>query len=254
MTIRHDGLRVRWLGYATARIDGHDTVVYTDPGRYGVLTGEWQAPKGVDTRHPAGPAYDARDGDLVLVTHDHHYDPDGVRRVAAPDATLVVYEGVDAERAGRPPSPESLSEAEGYDLLRIGADETIEAAGVPVRSLPAYNDPDGPYARPDGSVVHPEGFGVGYRFEVGGVPVFWPGDSDVLARHSSLDVSLFLANISGSVCMDRHDAADLAERLDPDLVCPIHYDTQAFLATESQAFAADVASRGIPVVLDEGWA
>ena len=254
MTIRHDTLTVRWLGYATARLADAETVVYTDPGRYGVLTGEWQAPDGVDTRHPAGPAYDARDGDCVLVTHDHHYDPDGIRRVAAPGATLVVYEGVDAERAGRPPSPEALAASEGYDLVRISERERIEAAGVRVRSLPAYNDPDGPYANADGSVVHPEGFGVGYRFEVGGVPVFWPGDSDVLPHHTDLDASLFLANISGSVCMDRHDAADLAERLDPDLVCPIHYDTQAFLAADSRAFAADVAGRGVPVVLDEEWA
>lgn len=253
MTIRHDSLSVRWLGYATARIEGSDAVVSTDPGRYGVLAGEWQAPEGVDTRHPAGPAYDARDGDLVLVTHDHHYDPDGIRRVAAPDATLVVYEGVDAERAGRPPSPEELAATEGYDLIRIGEREAVEAAGVPVRSLPAYNDPDGPHANPDGSVTHSEGFGVGYRFEVGDVPVLWPGDSDVLPFHRDLDVSLFLANISGSVCMNRHEAADLAESLDPDLVCPIHYDTQAFLAADSGAFAADVASRGVPVVLDEGW-
>ena len=253
MTIRHDGCSVRWLGYATARVDDGETAVYTDPGRYGVLTGNWEPPEGVDTRHPAGPAYDARDGDVVVVTHDHHYDPDGIRRVAAPDATLVVYEGVDAERAGRPPSPEVLAEREGYDLIRIGERERVEAAGVTVRSLPAYNDPEGPHTRPDGSVVHPEGFGVGYEFELGGVPVFWPGDSDVLPHHSALDVSLLLANISGSVCMDRHEAASLAADLDPDLVCPIHYDTQAFLAADSKAFAADVASRGVPVVLDEGW-
>ncbi|MFB6256977.1 MAG: MBL fold metallo-hydrolase [Haloplanus sp.] len=254
MTTRHDSLTVRWLGYATARIDDGETTLYTDPGRYGVLSGEWQPPTNADTRHPAGPAYDARDGDVVLVTHDHHYDPDGVRRVAAPDATLVVYEGVDAERAGRPPSPEALAEREGYGLVRVGERERIETAGVPIRSLPAYNDPDGPHANADGSVTHPEGFGVGYRFEAGGVPVFWPGDSDVLPLHRDLDASLFLANISGSVCMDRHEAADLAERLDPALVCPIHYDTQAFLAADSRAFAADVAGRGVPVVLDEGWA
>jgi len=254
MTVRHDSLSIRWLGYATARVADGKTTVYTDPGRYGVLTGEWTAPDGLDTRHPTGPAYDARDGDLVLVTHNHHYDPDGIRRVAAPDATLVVYEGVDAERAGRPPSPEALAETEGYDLVRIGEREEIEAVGVSIRSVPAYNDPDGPHANTDGSVVHPEGFGVGYRFEVSDVPVFWPGDTDVLAHHAALDVSLLLANISGSVCMDRHEAADLAERLDPDLVCPIHYDTRAFLAADSRAFVADVASRGVPVVLDEGWA
>ncbi|AXG10792.1 MBL fold metallo-hydrolase [Haloplanus rubicundus] len=253
MTVRHDTLTVRWLGYATTRLSGPETTVYTDPGRYGVLTGEWQPPEGLDTRHPAGPAYDARDGDAVLVTHDHHYDPDGIRRVAAPDATLVVYEGVGAERAGRPPSPEALAANEGYDLIRIGERETVEAAGVTVRSLPAYNDPDGPHAKPDRSVVHPEGFGVGYRFVVDGVSVLWPGDSDVLPLHRDLDASLFLANVSGSVCMDRHEAAALAEALDPDLVCPIHYDTQSFLAADSRAFAADVAARGVPVVLDEGW-
>ena len=252
MTIRHRDLRVRWLGYATARVDDGETTVYTDPGRYGVLTGDWELPAGLDTRHPAGPAYDARDGDLVLVSHDHHYDPDGIRRVAASDATLVVYEGVDAERAGRPPSPETLAVEEGYDLRRIGEDEAIEAAGVPVRSLPAYNDPDGPRANPDGSVTHPEGFGVGYRFVVDGVSLLWPGDTDALPVHDTLDVSLFLANISGSVCMDRREAAALAERLDPDLVLPIHYDTQAFLEADSGAFAADVAGRGVPVVLDEG--
>ena len=94
MTIRHDTLSIRWLGYATARLSGSETTVYADPGRYGVLTGEWSVPDGVDTRHPAGPAYDARDGDVVLVTHDHHYDPDGLRRVAAQDATLVDPSGV----------------------------------------------------------------------------------------------------------------------------------------------------------------
>ena len=253
MTVRHDTLTVRWLGYATTRLSGPETTVYTDPGRYGVLTGEWTAPAGVDTHHPSGPPYDASDGDVVLVTHDHHYDPDGIRRVAAPDATLVVYEGVDAERAGRPPSPESLAASEGCDLIRIGNRETTDAGGVTVRSVPAYNDPDGPHAKSDGSVVHPEGFGVGYRFVVDGVSVLWPGDSDALPHHDGLDVSLFLANVSGSVCMDRHEAAALAERLDPDLVCPIHYDTQAFLAADSGAFAADVADRGVPVVLDEGW-
>jgi L-ascorbate metabolism protein UlaG (beta-lactamase superfamily) len=253
MTIRHDTLTARWLGYATARLSSPGTTVYTDPGRYGVLTGEWQPPTGVDTRHPAGPPYEARDGDVVLVTHDHHYDPDGIRRVAAPDATLVVYEGVDAERAGRPPSPEVLAETEGYDLIRIGERERIEAAGVAVRSLPAYNDPEGPHANPDGSVTHPEGFGVGYRFEIDGVSVLWSGDSDVLPLHRGLDVSLLLANISGAVCLNREEAAGLAEALDPDLTLPIHYDTQAFLEADSEAFAADVAGRGVPVVLDEGW-
>lgn len=250
VTVRFGDLRLRWFGYATARATDGDAVVYTDPGRYGVLTGEWSPPRAdAPIRHPAGPAVEPRDGDVVLVTHDHHYDPDGVDRVAGPDATLVVYEGVDAERAGRGPPPEDL----GREVVRIGEAETVRAGDVAVTSVPAYNHPDGPHCRPEGDPYHPRGFGVGYRFVVGDVPVLWPGDTDVVPEQEGLDVSVFLANIAGTVAMDRHDAAALVETLDPDLVCPIHYDTLDFLTADSRAFAADVAGRGIPVVLDEAW-
>jgi L-ascorbate metabolism protein UlaG (beta-lactamase superfamily) len=247
---RHDGLSVRWLGYATARVADGATTVYTDPGRYGVLTGEWDPPDpAARDSHPAGPAYDARDGDVVLVTHDHHWDPDGVERVARDDATLVVYEGVDAERAGRPPAPEALP----YEVVRVGESETVTVGGVAVTAVPAYNDPDGPHVRADGDPVHPRGFGVGYRFVLDDTAAFWTGDSDRVPEQDGLDVSLLLPTVCGDVAMDEAGALDLARTLDPDLVCPIHYDTLDFLRADSGAFARDVAKAGVPVVLDERW-
>jgi L-ascorbate metabolism protein UlaG (beta-lactamase superfamily) len=39
--------------------------------------------------------------------------------------------------------------------------------------------------------------------------------------------------------------------MDPDLVLPVHYNTFEAIAADSRAFAADVAERGVPVVLDE---
>lgn len=248
--IRHDGLTCRWLGYATASVSNGETTVYTDPGRYGVLTGEWEPPtEAAGAAHPVGPPYDARDGDLVLVTHDHHYDPDGIERVANEDATIVVYEGVDAARAGREPAPDDLP----YDVVRIDEGETAVAAGVEVTAVPAYNRLDGPHVRANGDPVHPRGFGVGYQFVLDGVSVFWTGDSDHVPEQEDRDVSLFLPTICGDVAMDETGAADLAETLDPDLICPIHYNTLDFLCADSGAFAADVARRGVPVVLDEGW-
>jgi L-ascorbate metabolism protein UlaG (beta-lactamase superfamily) len=52
--------------------------------------------------------------------------------------------------------------------------------------------------------------------------------------------------------MDADGAADLAAALDPDLVCPIHYDTFDLLTADARAFAGEVAGRGVPVVLDPG--
>ncbi|MFB6150575.1 MAG: MBL fold metallo-hydrolase [Haloarculaceae archaeon] len=247
MTVRHDGLTVDWLGYATLRIESDDAVVYFDPGRYGTLTGEWEA----DTpgvAHPPGRDYRAGDADLVCVTHVHHYDDDGIERVASDDATVVVYEGVDVSETDRDLRPvEDLP----YEVVRVGMEDELVAAGVPLFTVPMYNEPDGPNVRADGTPIHPEGIGCGFVASVDDTPVFWPGDSDVLPGHEALDVSLFAPPISQSFTMDRHDAADLAEALDPDLVLPIHYNTFEALEADSAAFAADVAERGVPVVLDE---
>lgn len=249
MTVRHDGLLVSWLGYATVRVETPDGVVaYLDPGRYGTLTGEWTPLSGEPSGHPPSRDYDARDGDLVCVTHDHHYDPDGVERVAREDATVVVYDGVDADRIDRDVAPVADLP---YDVRRVDDEAHLPLDGVDVRSVPAHNVPDGPHSRPDGSVSHPPGFGCGFRLALGGTSVFWPGDTDALPAHESVETSLFVANIAGSVVMDRHEAAALAEAIDPDLVLPVHYNTIDLLRSDSGAFAADVASRGVPVVLDE---
>ena len=250
MTIGYDGLTIEWLGYATLRIAGEETVVYLDPGRYGVLTGEWEP----DSERAAGahpPAADVHpeDGDLVCVTHRHHYDPDGIDRIAAPDATVLAFEGIDPG-TGRRDLPRF---ADLPHEVRTVDDETEGVVeGVPFWTVPAYNDPDGPRVRADGSPIHPEGRGCGYLVAVEGTRVFWPGDTDVLDGHAALDVDVWCPPIGGSFTMDRHEAATLAAELDPGLVVPVHYNTFEALETDSRAFAADVATAGVPVALDEG--
>ncbi|TKX86522.1 MBL fold metallo-hydrolase, partial [Halorubrum sp. SS5] len=103
MTVRFEELTVEWLGYATARLETDGgPVAYTDPGRYGVLDDYW-----------------ARDGDLVVVTHDHHYDSDSIRSVASEDATLVIYEAVDPAGIDRDVEPIDALAAD-YDVVRVG--------------------------------------------------------------------------------------------------------------------------------------
>lgn len=251
MTIHFNGLTIDWLGYATTRLAGDDTVVYTDPGRYGVLTGEWATDYGGEN-HPRGDPYRAEDGDIVVVTHDHHYDSDGIDRVASDDATVVVYEAVDTDRiqanSGRSVTP---PEDLGYELERVAYGDSLSRAGVDIDVIPAYNKPDGPRADPDGTVSHPHGFGCGFLMTLEQLPCLWPGDTDVIEEHHDLDVSLLLPSIARNFTMNRAEAAELAGALDPGLVLPIHYNTFDALQADSRAFAADVASRSVPVVLDE---
>lgn len=244
MTVPYDGHAIDWLGYATARVETPDgTVVYTDPGRYGTLDGTWDEQYGAHP-HPHGRDYDARDGDVVLVTHDHHYDSEGVRRVAKPDATVLVYEAVTPEgvkdNSGRDvDDPDALD----YDVRRVAYGDTVTVDGVDIEVVPAYNTAE------SGRSGHPRGFGCGYRFGAEKA-FFWPGDSDVVEEHDGLDVDVLLPSIARSFTMDRRDAAELAGELRPDLVVPIHYNTFDDLASDDEAFAVDVATRGVPVALD----
>ncbi|PCR90987.1 MBL fold metallo-hydrolase [Natrinema ejinorense] len=234
MTVRFDAVTIDWFGLGTVRLEGQTgAVVYTDPGpeRYGLLDG-----------------FEARDGDLVLVSHGHHYDPASIRRVAHEDALVVVHDSVDATEIDHADEgPDELP----FDVERVRADESFVLGPLDLFTTPAYNDPDGPHTAEDGTPYHPDGEGCGFGVTIDGITAFWPGDTDALPFHERLDIDLFLPPIGGTFTMDRHEAASLAETIGPDLVLPVHYDTFDAIDTDEEAFVVDVAKREVPVVLDE---
>ena len=234
MTVTFDALTVDWLGLATVRLEGQTgAVVYIDPGpeEYGVLDGS-----------------EPRDGDLVVVSHDHHYDPDSIRRVAREDALVVVHESIAASESDRvDEDPAELP----FEVERVGADESFVLGPLDLYTTPAYNDSAGPHTDEHGDPYHPEGRGCGFGVTIDGITSFWPGDTDAPPIHDDVPVDLFLPPIGGTVTMDRREAAALAARLEPDLVLPVHYDTFEAIEADADAFVVDVARRGVPVVLDE---
>lgn len=233
MTVRYGAITIDWYGLAAVRLAGQTgVVVYIDPGpaEYVQLPG---APQ---------------DGDLVLVSHDHHYDPDLIRRVAHEDAIVVVHESIDAETIDRvDDQPEALP----FAVERVHDDEQFVLGPLDLYTTPAFNDPAGPHTDADGTPHHPEGEGCGFGITMDGVTTFWPGDSDALAVHEPLAVDLFVPPIGGTFTMDRHAGAELAVAMDPGLVLPVHYDTFPAIETDEAAFVVDVASSGVPVVLDD---
>ncbi|AHF99652.1 hydrolase [Halostagnicola larsenii XH-48] len=236
MTVSYGAVRFDWLGHTTVRLESRTgVVIYVDPHRDSVLEGT--AP---------------RDGDLVLVTHGHNYDPTGIERVARDDAMVVIHESIDGreidDRSDDRSEPVRDPPADlSYDVERVRADESFVLGPLDLFTVPAYNEPDGPHTREDGSPYHPEGTGCGYAVTVDGVQAFFPGHTDALEYHEDLDVDIFFPPIDGDTTMDRHEAAALAGRMAPRLVCPIYGEAAG---VDTEAFVVDVASRTVPVVLE----
>jgi L-ascorbate metabolism protein UlaG (beta-lactamase superfamily) len=248
MTVQYDDLTIEWLGYATVRIEGPEQTIYLDPGRYGVLSGDWEPESERGRAHPESCDFRPKDGDLVCLTHVHHYEPDGIDRVLDSSGVVLACEGI-APRESRRDLPRLVDLD--HEIRRVSTETEVIAAETPIWTVPAYNEPDGPQTDEDGRPFHPEGRGCGFLLSVDGTRLFWPGDTDVLAGHDQLDVDVFLPPIGGAFTMDREAAADLAAALDPDLVLPIHYNTFPALEADSSAFVDDLATHGIEVVLDE---
>ena len=108
---------------------------------------------------------------------------------------------------------------------------------------------------------HPEGNGhhsAGLIVTFGGQTVYHLGDTalfgdmELIGRRHEIDVALMC--IGGHYTMDRHDAVEAARLIGARQVIPCHYDTFPLIATDAQAFKADVerADAGEVIVLAPG--
>ena len=222
MEVTYGDLAFERLGHASVRITtGDGRTVYVDP---------WSDQMDDD---PA-PA------DVVFVTHDDydHYDPEAIEAVATDDTVVAAYEGVDTSDLP-------------FETVSLGYDVTTTVAGIDVRTVPAYNDPDGTHVRDNGDPYHAEGEVVGLLLAFDGTTVYYASDTDFLDAHETLTADVFLPPIGGQYTMDREEAAAFAESVDPDLVLPVHYNTAGMdgIETDAEAFERDVEARGPSVEL-----
>ncbi|ELY61760.1 MBL fold metallo-hydrolase [Natronolimnohabitans innermongolicus] len=220
MSVTYEGSTFERPGHASKRLETADgTVVYVDP---------WSE---VIDDEPS-------DGDVVFVTHDDfdHYDPDAIDAVAGDDATIAVFEAVDTSDLER-------------DVVDLPLEGETTVAGIDVRTVPAYNDPEGDHVDDDGEPFHAEGEVIGLHLTIDGLSIFVPSDTDFLEHHESITADVFVPPIGGHYTMDRAEAADFARSVDPDLVLPEHYDTFEAIETDAEAFAEELEAEGIRVEL-----
>ena len=192
--------RLYWLGHDSFRLAG-PPVIYFDP---------WKL-KGQPL--PA---------DLVLVTHEHHdhCSPEDVAKISGPD-TVVLAGGRAAE------------EIPGARAVKPG--QRLTVAGVEVETVRAYNVNK---FREPGVPFHPrEADHVGYIVKVGGVRLYFAGDTDQIPEMDDIDCDVALLPVSGTYTMTAEEAAEAARLLHPAIAVPMHYGRHIGQQDDGQRFA-----------------
>lgn len=191
---------LHWLGHDSFGLDG-PVAIYFDP---------YKLP-GTQPR-----------ANLVLVSHEHydHCSPDDVKKVRGPKT--VVLAGGAASKGLR-----------GARAVKPG--ERLTVAGVEVEMVRAYNVNK---FRAPGVPFHPrEADHVGYVVTVGGVRLYFAGDTDHIPEMADIDCDVALIPVSGTYVMTVEEAAEAARTISPQIAVPMHFGSGIGTADDGQRFA-----------------
>jgi len=242
-------MRVTWWGHSTVTLDVSGVRILTDPALTGQVAHLWR-------RRGPVPAHDARQADVVLVSHlhaDHLHLPS--LRLVSRRARLVL-----------PAGGEGLVRRSGHPLRPIDVGGRVRVRDFTVTAVAAAHDGRrSPVSRFRGPAL-------GYLIETPDARVWFAGDTDLHESFAGLGpVDLALVPVGGwgptlgTGHLDPERAAEAVRRVGARAAIPIHYGTlwprgmsrvgtDRFLGPgrEFAERAADVAPDCRVVILDPG--
>ena len=186
--------------HSSIRIQDGDRVIYIDPFR---ISGT------------------PSDADYILITHDHydHFSPEDIRKVANRDTILVV-----------PGMMGKTSEVAGVvgDIRMVKPEEIGDIGGLAYETVPAYNT---------GKAFHQKSAGwVGYILTVNDTRIYVAGDTDRTPENERVNCDIAMIPIGGTFTMDAREAAELVNRIKPQVAIPIHYGSIAGSKNDEDVF------------------
>lgn len=150
-----------------------------------------------------------RDADLIFITHDHydHFSLEDIGRVAKKDSKIILPEKMKKDR-------KKLSFSDNL-IFYVEPGQSYMVDGVSFKTVFSYN-----LVKP----FHPKGNRwVGYLLELGGICYYIAGDTDLIEEIQDVQCDVAFLPIGGVYTMNYKKAAELANRIKPKVVIPVHY-------------------------------
>ena len=213
----YKGVKVHWLGHDSFVLQGSKTLVL-DPFK---AKGDFKA-------------------DVLLISHEHydHLSPDDIGRFSGPSTVTVA-----------PWQCEGPLRQLARDRKIVEPWQTLEAGGVKVEAVPAYNLNK---FREPGKMFHPkEDKKVGYVITMDGVRFYHAGDTDGIEEMKSLDVDVAFLPVSGTYVMSAEEAAEAAESMNAKVMVPMHINKIIGTMADAERFKILVGKRRTVEVLKE---
>ena len=193
-----------WYKQAALRWQGNITV-HVDP--WGVPDGEPKA-------------------DLILITHAHfdHYSQEDMDRVTKEGTIIVAPEDV---------ATQCLTSG---DIRGVKPGQTIEAAGLQISTIPAYN------THPDRLQLHPrENNWVGFIVDFGGTRAYFAGDTDHVDEMNDVKTDVAFLPIGGTYTMDVTEGIGATKEIAPKVAVPYHFGFVVGSQTLGDEFVRGIA-------------
>ena len=143
--------------------------------------------------------------DYIFITHPHwdHLDIDSINNIAN-EKTIIV-------------GPSSVIEKldKSFNLLEVEPNKTYNLDNITFKTVPSYNI---------GRDYHPKDVRyVGYLLILNDITYYIPGDTDVIEELKELNADVIFLPVGGTYTMNREEAVELANTINPKYAIPIHY-------------------------------
>ena len=176
------------LGHSSIKIKLNDRIIYIDP-------------------YNLKESY--MDADIIFITHSHydHFSKEDINKIKKDNTKLIITKDL---------LEETLDiDITTNNILVVEPNKNYQIENICFSTIPAYNT---------NKPFHPKENGwIGYIIEINDIKYYIAGDTDITEENRRVKCDVAFLPIGGTYTMNKEEAANLANIINPKIVIPIHY-------------------------------